>query len=303
MVLPDMQIVTTASELRRQLASLRGRDRIALVPTMGCLHEGHLSLIRKARKLADVVVVSIYVNPLQFGAGEDLDSYPRTFDADVNACRDEGVDLVFHPETLYPEGEPPVSMHVKGLSDCLCGKTRPGHFDGVATVVAILFNLVQPDIAVFGEKDWQQLTIIRRMVNGLAFPVEIVGGETVREADGLAMSSRNRYLSTAERKQAKALHAALAAMQSMACEGQDDASTLIRAAEDILAAAGIRPEYLEIRDAWDLTLLEKLSRERPARAFVAARLGRARLIDNMPLELPSAASDSTGTTPIEEVSS
>ncbi len=281
-----MHIFSSAVELRRHLAGARVSDRIALVPTMGCLHEGHLSLIRRARKLADIVVVSIYVNPLQFGPNEDLDAYPRTFEEDAASCEAAGVDVIFHPESLYPEDGPLVSMKVSRLDACLCGASRPGHFDGVATVVGILFHVVQPDVAVFGEKDWQQLTIIRRMVQDQHFPIDIVGVETVREDDGLAMSSRNRYLNPEERQKATALSAALGAMQRRAASGESDAEALLQTGLGMLNDAGISPEYLEIRDAWHLTPVEHLRPERPARAFVAARIGRARLIDNMPLNPP-----------------
>ena len=256
---------------------------MALVPTMGCLHAGHARLIREARALAQVVVVSIYVNPLQFGPNEDFARYPRSFDADVALCAEAGADVIFHPESLYPEGGLKVSLTVSELGGMLCGASRPGHFDGVATVVNILFNLVQPSVAVFGEKDWQQLAIIRRMVADLHMPVEVVGAETEREADGLAMSSRNRYLGDAERERAVSLSAALSAMQSLAAAGEHDASALIAAGHSVLNDAGIESEYLEIRDAGSLQTLQKLTGS-PARAFVAARLGTARLIDNMSLE-------------------
>ncbi|MDX8407703.1 MAG: pantoate--beta-alanine ligase, partial [Mariprofundaceae bacterium] len=294
-------IIHSPTDLRRHLAASRGKDRIALVPTMGCLHEGHLSLIRKARSLADIVVLSIYVNPLQFGPNEDLDAYPRTFEADAALCEAEGVDVIFHPDNLYAAGTPLVSLHVEELDRCLCGAARPGHFDGVATVVAILFNIVQPEIAVFGEKDWQQLTIIRRMVECLQMPVEIIGSETVREADGLAMSSRNRYLGEAERSKAKHLNRALAAMQNLAASGESDAQTLLKAAGDTLAEQEITPEYLEIRDAYTLQPIRILQQDHPARAFIAARIGAARLIDNISLALPVEPSSLIESTQPQEV--
>ena len=278
-----MIVVETASDLRRALAPSRGKDRIALVPTMGCLHEGHASLIRKARGLADIVVVSIYVNPLQFGPGEDFDRYPRTFAADSAICEAEGADIIFHPASLYPDGGPKVTLTVQDLGDALCGAHRPGHFDGVVTVVNILFNIVQPDIAVFGEKDWQQLTIIRRMVADLQLPVEVIGAETVREPEGLAMSSRNRYLSDDERRQAQALSRTLRGMHTRVAAGIHDADELLAKAHAELTGAGIAPEYLEIRDAHDLQPLQILKQATAARAFVAARVGNARLIDNMSL--------------------
>jgi len=296
-----MNVITTTSELRRELAPSRGKDRIALVPTMGCLHEGHLSLIRKARSLADIVVLSIYVNPLQFGPNEDLDAYPRTFEADAARCEAEGVDIIFHPDNLYAAGTPLVSLHVEELDGCLCGASRPGHFDGVATVVSILFNIVQPEIAVFGEKDWQQLTIIRRMVEGLQIPVQIIGSETVREADGLAMSSRNRYLSDSERRKAKYLNRALATMQDLAASGESHAQILLKAAGDFLAEQDITVEYLEIRDAYTLQPARMLQQEHPARAFIAARIGAARLIDNAALDLPIEPSNLIESTEPQEV--
>jgi len=259
------------------------RKTIALVPTMGCLHAGHAQLIRQAGKMADIVVVSIYVNPLQFGPNEDFERYPRSFEADAELCASEGADIIFHPDNLYPEDGPKVTLTVRDLGDVLCGATRPGHFDGVASVVAILFHAVQPDIAVFGEKDWQQLSIIRRMTSDLHMPVQIVGVETVREADGLAMSSRNRYLSDAELKKSHALSDALNRMQLLAADGERDTAVLLAAGYAVLQETDIEPEYLEIRQADSLEKLKTLG-EVSARAFVAARIGPARLIDNLPLE-------------------
>jgi len=286
----DMRIAESTQELRAMMDGFRlesgagRRKSVALVPTMGCLHEGHARLIREARALAQVVVVSIYVNPLQFGPNEDFTRYPRSFDADVALCAEAGADVIFHPGNLYPEGGPKISLTVRELGGVLCGASRPGHFDGVATVVNILFNVVQPSVAVFGEKDWQQLAIIRRMTADLHMPVEIVGVSTVREEGGLAMSSRNRYLDDAERNRAASLSAALCAMQSLAAAGERDAGSLIAAGHGVLNHAGIEPEYLEIRDAGSLCLLQTLS-EAPARVFIAARVGPARLIDNMPLNI------------------
>jgi len=276
-----MKIIRNSKELRSQLAASRS-ERIALVPTMGCLHEGHLSLIRKARRLADIVVVSVYVNPLQFGPNEDFSSYPRTFEKDSTLCREEGVDIIFHPEALYPTDGPQVTLKVSGLDASLCGMARPGHFDGMATVVNILFNIVQPDIAIFGEKDWQQLTIIRRMVADLHMPVEIIGSETVREEDGLAMSSRNRYLNADERRQAAALFAALEAMREQALNGEMEVATLLETGVRIMGDHGIAPQYLEIRHEDTLNPIDSLN-EGPGRAFVAAPVGPARLIDNLSL--------------------
>ncbi|RME84010.1 MAG: pantoate--beta-alanine ligase, partial [Zetaproteobacteria bacterium] len=179
-----MRIARSASALRAARAAMPGR--VAFVPTMGCLHEGHMALVRRAKALADHVVVSIYVNPLQFGPQEDYQAYPRTPEEDAAKLRAEGVDVLFMPETLYPEGEPEVRVRAGKMSEVLCGAYRPGHFDGVLTVVAILFHLVRPDLAVFGEKDWQQLVLIRRMVRDLAWGIEVIGVPTVREPDGLA---------------------------------------------------------------------------------------------------------------------
>ncbi|MDQ6996014.1 MAG: pantoate--beta-alanine ligase [Mariprofundus sp.] len=284
-----MRIASTAVAIRRQLKPLRENKSIAFVPTMGCLHAGHLSLIKQARELADIVVVSIYVNPLQFGVNEDLDSYPRTFDNDAQACAEAGVDFIFSPATLYPENGPNITLNVTQLCDCLCGASRPGHFDGVVTVVNILFNIVQPDIAVFGEKDWQQLAIIRRMVQDLHMPIEIVGCDIIREAGGLAMSSRNRYLSASERQQALALHQALLAMQNQSASGESDIKQLKSHALNMLAAADIRIEYMEVRNAQTLNAIHTLNQE-PARAFIAANIGKTRLIDTMPLALPTEES-------------
>ncbi len=278
----SMKTVATTGELRSLLAMPRGKDRIALVPTMGCLHQGHVALMRRAKDFADIVVVSIYVNPLQFGPNEDFDAYPRSFEQDCAACESAGVDIVFHPQTLYPGGEAQVRLAAGGLADALCGAKRPGHFDGVAMAVAVLFNTVQPDVAVFGEKDWQQLAMIRRMVSDLQFPVEIIGVETVREANGLAMSSRNRYLSDAERQQALVLNKALNTMWKKAAEGESDAEVLISLGRNMLAGAGLQPEYLEIRDADDLTPISRIGHH-VARAFIACQVGPARLIDNMPI--------------------
>jgi len=280
-----ISVASSVAELRVMLTArcMGMRKSIALVPTMGCLHAGHAQLIRQARKMADMVVVSIYVNPLQFGPNEDFERYPRSFEADAEVCASEGADIVFHPDNLYPENGPKVTLTVRDLGDVLCGAARPAHFDGVASVVAILFNAVQPDIAVFGEKDWQQLAIIRRMTADLHMPVDIVGVETVREADGLAMSSRNRYLSDIELKKGRALSAALLSLQSLAKQGERDVDVLLATGHRVLADAGIEPEYLDVRDAVSLESQKKLNGN-PVRAFVAARIGSARLIDNLPLE-------------------
>jgi len=279
-----MNTVASSVELRAMLDPWRCHGRIALVPTMGCLHAGHTSLIRQARKIADRVVVSIYVNPLQFGASEDLDSYPRTLAEDRAVCEREGVDILFHPASLYPANGSLVTLKVTEISDIMCGVARPGHFDGVVTVVNILFNIVQPDFAMFGDKDWQQLMIIRRMVNDLGLGVEVMGCETVREADGLAMSSRNRYLSESERDDAALLRSALIAMRSSFGRGEVDIDHLLGTGNRILTSAGVEPEYLDIREADSLKRVDSLNKCVPARIFVAARIGPTRLIDNIALE-------------------
>ncbi len=280
-----MIVAGTPRELRDVLAPLRARRRIALVPTMGCLHDGHASLIRKAGELADVVIVSIYVNPLQFGPNEDLGAYPRPFEADKTACGALGVDVIFHPDNLYASDPPGITLKAGELSNVLCGATRPGHFDGVVTVVNILFNIVRPDIALFGEKDWQQLAIIRRMVTDLHIPVEIVGCKTVREPDGLAMSSRNRYLSEEERRQAAVLYASLQKIAENIKKGDKNCEKLLKSARNYLKVHKIDPEYIEIQNASTLTKITRIT-DSPARAFIAATIGKARLIDNIALEMP-----------------
>lgn len=279
-----MIIVRSAAELRQTLAPMR-HERIAFVPTMGCLHAGHASLMRKAKKLADIVVVSVYVNPTQFGPNEDFDAYPRTFDTDAALCEAEGVHVLFHPESLYLPDGPKVSLSVKELDGVLCGARRPGHFDGVCTVVNILLNLVQSDVAVFGEKDYQQLAILQRMAADLQMPVQVLGSETLREDSGLAMSSRNRYLGEEERAQAAGLYAALSAMQAEYSAGESSAAALKETGYRILNSYNIGAEYLEIRDAVNLAEVTELSDMLPTRAFVAAKVGQVRLIDNLAMEL------------------
>ncbi|MDQ6994304.1 MAG: pantoate--beta-alanine ligase [Mariprofundaceae bacterium] len=257
------------------------QDSIALVPTMGCLHAGHVSLIRKAKRLADVVVVSIYVNPLQFGEGEDFEQYPRTFEEDARICETEGVDVLFHPHNLYADDGAKITLKVHEMDGVLCGASRVGHFDGVVTVVNMLFNIVQPNLAVFGEKDWQQLTILRRMVADLHMPVSIVGSALIREEDGLAMSSRNRYLKDDERQQALLLSQVLRLMQQLALQGKTNKQILDLGLR-YLAEAHIQVEYLDIRH--ENNLLPSMGMPLPTdRLFVAARVGSTRLIDTMPL--------------------
>lgn len=283
-----MQTVHTLDPLRSTVNALReGGDTLALVPTMGALHEGHMTLLREARKHADRVAVSIFVNPLQFGAGEDLDAYPRQLARDSAMLEEEGVDLLWAPtvEAMYPAGFAS-SISVKGVSEGLCGATRPGHFDGVATVVCKLFNQVLPDVALFGEKDWQQLAVIRRMARDLDLSRphvdRIIGVPTVREADGLARSSRNAYLSAEERAQAatlpKAMRKAIAAIE----KGDSVPAALARLNGDLIAAGFVSVDYAELRHAESLAPLNAPVTE-PMRLLVAARIGKARLIDNMPV--------------------
>jgi pantoate--beta-alanine ligase len=279
-------VARSRGELAKAISAIRtdgdGRRRsVGFVPTMGALHEGHVALVRRARELADEVVVSIFVNPMQFGAGEDLDRYPRTFDDDLEACRGEGVSLVFAPtpDVVYPT-DPRVTVAPGPLGDRLEGASRPGHFAGVLTVVAKLFNLVGPDVAVFGEKDYQQLALIRQMVADLDIPVHVVGLPTVRETDGLALSSRNRYLDPAQRGAALALSQALRA--GAARRTYDD---VLAAAEAVIAAeAHLRPDYLTLVDADTLEPLDSSS-SGPARLLVAAYAGTTRLIDNIAVTL------------------
>lgn len=285
-----MQTVKTTGMLRTALAHLRGAGgrggaRIALVPTMGALHEGHLTLVRRARAEADHVVASIFVNPKQFGAGEDFGAYPRQLAEDAAMLEGEGVALLWAPDAaaMYPAGFV-TNVSVAGVSEGLCGAARPGHFDGVATVVLKLFNQVSPDIAFFGEKDYQQLAVIRAMARDLDLTrphaQAIIGVPTVREADGLAMSSRNRYLSPEQRAAAaalpRAMRQAVAAMES----GTEVAGTLAGLESDLLAAGFSSIDYAVLADAASLEPLASLG-EQAARLLVAARIGGTRLIDNM----------------------
>lgn len=281
-----MQIIRELALLREAVASLReggagGKaKRIALVPTMGALHDGHLALIDEARAHADHVVASIFVNPTQFGPNEDLSSYPRREASDAKLLTDRGCDLLWAPgvEQVYPEGFA-TTISVGGVSEGLCGGARPGHFDGVATVVAKLFNQVRPDVAVFGEKDYQQLAVIRRMARDLDFDIDIIGVPTQRDEDGLALSSRNAYLSEEERKAAHALPRALGQAAARIEKGGDVGEALAKA-KAMLAAAGFDPiDYVELRDAATLETVPVL--KQPARLLAAAKIGRTRLIDNI----------------------
>lgn len=279
-----MRTVQTKAELREALAERRREGRtIGLVPTMGAFHEGHLSLMRAARRGCDVVVVSLFVNPTQFGPSEDYESYPRDHARDSKLAEAEGVDLLWAPsaEEMYPEGFATTVEVSDGLAGVLCGAPeRRGreHFRGVVTVVAKLLSAVQPDVAYFGQKDAQQAIVIRRMVRDLDFPARIEVLPTVREPDGLAISSRNAYLSAAERERAAALRRALRSAEAEAARGARVADAL-EAARAELRAAGIEPEYLEARDAEDLAPAESFNR-RPVLVALAARVGKARLIDN-----------------------
>ena len=282
-----MRTVEQVAALRQAVAGWRAAgERIAFVPTMGNLHAGHYSLVELAGRHATRVVVSVFVNPTQFGPGEDFASYPRTPEQDAGGLAQAGCALLFLPTVaeMYPFGaERCVRMHVPGLSDVLCGASRPGHFDGVATVVSRLLNMVQPDVAVFGAKDFQQLQVIRHLVRDLAFPVELVAGATAREPDGLAMSSRNRYLDADQRARAPEIHRALQALREGFRQGQA-VEALEADARQRLAAAGFDVDYVEVRRMDDLARPADAGGGDPRlAAFAAARLGRTRLIDNLPL--------------------
>jgi pantoate--beta-alanine ligase len=272
-----MEIVRTPEEMTRWAADrARAGATIGFVPTMGYLHAGHASLMSLVQEHCDTTVVSVYVNPLQFGPNEDLSRYPRDPEGDAKLCAAQGVDLLFLPADLYPAGFS-TSVSVHGLTDRLCGASRPGHFEGVATVCARLFGLTRASVAVFGEKDFQQLMVLRRMVRDLAIPLRIVPGPLVRDTDGVALSSRNKYLSADERRRAASLHRALFAMRA---SGETDARRLLEVGEAELDCD--RLDYLELVDAETLQPLAAVG-DRPARALVAAFFGKTRLIDNVPL--------------------
>ncbi|MFY9913157.1 MAG: pantoate--beta-alanine ligase [Nocardioidaceae bacterium] len=278
-------IARTRAELADLVGGRAGSQRpsVVLVPTMGALHTGHARLLDVARGRGELLIASIFVNPLQFAPGEDLDRYPRTFDSDIAMCAEHDVDFVFAPtvDEVYPGGPAEVVIEPGPLGTVLEGASRPGHFRGVLTVVAKLFGLVGPDVAVFGEKDYQQFVLIRRMVDDLCMPVEVVGSETVREDDGLALSSRNRFLSESERATALALSRALRAGRAAQSEGAD---VVRRAAQAVLAAAtGLDLDYLAVTDE----ALGPEPADGPARLLVAARVGATRLIDNVSLRLGS----------------
>ncbi len=278
-----MDVLTTVASMQSASRNLTlARRSIGLVPTMGFLHDGHLSLVRIARKHSDVVVVSIFVNPTQFGPGEDLDRYPRDFERDCRLCEDSGVDIIFAPpvDEMYVD-DASVFVDEKFLATGLCGASRDGHFRGVLTVVAKLFNMVQPDIAVFGQKDAQQAALIKRMVRDLNFPVDVMIGPIVREADGLAMSSRNSYLSPEDRADALWLHRSLEMAERKLAGGAVESSAIIKDMRSLIAKAApkIDVEYIEVVDGVTLKPLEVI--RSGSLIALAARVGQTRLIDNI----------------------
>jgi pantoate--beta-alanine ligase len=286
---PPFEIVRDPRAMRARTEDLR-RDgrRIAVVPTMGALHEGHLQLLRTARARADIVILTIFVNPTQFGPNEDLARYPRDEAGDLAKARACGIDLAFCPDAsaMYPAGAQ-TFIEVRELQKPLCGASRPGHFAGVATIVSKLFHITNPHLAVFGEKDYQQLAIIRRMVRDLDFGIEILGVPIVREADGLAMSSRNAYLSADQRKTALSLSKGLAAAEAAVKAGERDGGQIVAAARALIEAEpGARIDYVELRDADELSLVTTLSR--PAVLAMAVFVGTTRLIDNRVLRPATA---------------
>ncbi|HUF87085.1 MAG TPA: pantoate--beta-alanine ligase [Thermohalobaculum sp.] len=284
-----METVRTVDELRARVRGWRGRGaRVGLVPTMGALHEGHLELVRLAARRAGRVVTTIFVNPTQFGPGEDLAAYPRDEARDGAMLEGAGCDLLFAPPAaeMYPEGFA-TRVRVERLTECLCGPLRPGHFEGVALVVTKLLNQAQADMAVFGEKDWQQLVVIRRLARDLDIATEIVGAPVVREPDGLAMSSRNRYLARAERAVAGRLNEVLFAAAERIARGALAGAEAAAAAGALRGAGFDAVDYVECRAAGTLEPVERFDPARPARLFAAARIGRTRLIDNVPVQAPA----------------
>ncbi|MEZ9697989.1 pantoate--beta-alanine ligase [Vibrio sp. 10N.261.46.E12] len=282
-----MQTFAEIAALREQIKQFKRDGRtVAFVPTMGNLHEGHLTLVKKARELADIVVVSIFVNPMQFDRADDLNNYPRTLEADLSKLTGEGVELVFTPtpEIMYPEGlDKQTFVEVPGISHMLEGASRPGHFRGVATIVTKLFNIVQPDFACFGKKDFQQLAVIRQMTTDLALDIKVVGVATVREMDGLAMSSRNSNLTIDERQRAPVLARTMRWISSAIRGGRDDYASVIEDATDQLRAADLQPDEIFICDAKTLQAITPESTQ--AVILMSAFLGKTRLIDNQVLDL------------------
>lgn len=285
-----MQIIHHTAELRSQVKKWHMADEsVCLVPTMGNLHSGHLALVDRAKQLADHVIATIFVNPMQFIAGEDFDTYPRTMEQDSLALFEHGTNTLFAPEVneVYPSGlENHTEVSVPALDGFLCGASRPGHFNGVATVVSKLFNLVQPDTAIFGQKDYQQLLVIKRMVSDLCIPIDIQSLPTVREDDGLALSSRNGYLSEADRKIAPALYQQLTEISDQIKNGNTNFSDLEKAGNKKLEKLGFEPEYLSIRNQNDLAIADQnpdqnSDQDQKLVALIAARLGGTRLIDNI----------------------
>ncbi|MCD4847940.1 MAG: pantoate--beta-alanine ligase [Candidatus Aegiribacteria sp.] len=282
MVVP---VLRTTEDVRKTVDEWRSSGKtIGFVPTMGALHSGHLSLVSRAFDYADSVIVSIFVNPIQFGPDEDFESYPRTIRDDLEKLEKAGANAVFYPDKdiIYPEGFS-TSVHVSNLTDTLCGKQRPGHFNGVATVCAILFGIVQPDIAVFGRKDAQQLAVIKRMVLDLRFDIRIIGADIYRERDGLAMSSRNRYLRPIERTQATALFRGLSRAAELVCQGERDTALLCQTARRIIEESPLAViQYMEIVDHDTMKPVERL--DSPGLLAVAVYFGKTRLIDNIVLD-------------------
>jgi len=280
-----MKVIRTVQEMQQtaETSRIEGK-RIGFVPTMGYLHKGHLALVRKARELADIVVVSIFVNPIQFGPKEDLSRYPRDFERDESLLEQEGTDIIFYPAVpeMYPDRYS-TYVEVKGLGDHLCGLLREGHFVGVATVVAKLFNAVKPHFAIFGQKDYQQLKIIQRMVRDLNMDVEVTGFPTVREEGGLAMSSRNSYLSEGDRRKALLIHASMEKVRAMFAAGEKSAAALKNRARSMLESEdGVEVEYIDVCDTETLENVENIGDS--ALLAVALRIGKTRLIDNTILE-------------------
>lgn len=282
-----MKTINNITGLRAELKNARRQGKsIAFVPTMGNLHAGHIKLVHRAKAEADIVVVSIFVNPLQFGANEDLDNYPRTLAEDQEKLIDAGAQLLFTPtvEEIYPEGMAPhAKLSVPMITDTLCGAARPGHFDGVTTVVNKLFNIVQPDVAIFGQKDFQQLAVIRKMVKDFCIPIHIIGEDTARAEDKLALSSRNGYLNAQERSAAPAMYRALAAIQTAIGKGDRNFQALTDDAKQFLQDAGFVIDYVEVRDA--TTLMPPTDDSEELVILGAAKLGTTRLIDNLTITL------------------